>query len=361
VSGPETEPVLRWPEDFAEAAREYSRLGWALSRAAGKRPKGKRWQTAKPVEPEFAAGQWATWGRTENIGVVLGPSGLVEFDAADAADTLLELFGGELPDTPTSRSGSGRLQWFFVDAGHPHGARNGIELRTGAHFHVLPPSVHPTGEPYRWEDGHAPWEITLATVPAAVVDYFASRPNGAGHPAPAGGAIPEKQRHINLVRIAGAMRRHGLTGDEILAALVRVNERCDPRLQLEELRELAEDIGHRYQPAAPLEPATSAAESASWQPVNLAVLPDRDAVRPTLGQLGLFYPGKRHLSSGPQESAKTTVACIDALAELRNGNVVVHIDLEMGRYEARDRYRDLGATDEELARLIYLEPETPPD
>jgi Bifunctional DNA primase/polymerase, N-terminal len=39
-----------------------------------------------PVEPGFAAGQWSRWGERRNMGVVLGPSGLVvvEYDDPDA-------------------------------------------------------------------------------------------------------------------------------------------------------------------------------------------------------------------------------------------------------------------------------------
>jgi hypothetical protein len=49
----------------------------------------------------------------------------------------------------------------------------------------------------------------------------------------------------------------------------------------------------------------------SWLPLNLNDLPEQPPVHPTLGQLGnigLLYPGKRHVFSGPQESAKTLCA-----------------------------------------------------
>jgi hypothetical protein len=47
---------------------------------------------------------------------------------------------------------------------------DGIELKSDGHIIIAPPSVHPdTGKPYQWLEGHAPWEIALAPLPAAVI------------------------------------------------------------------------------------------------------------------------------------------------------------------------------------------------
>ncbi len=98
----------------------------------------------------------------------------------------------------------------------------------------------------------------------------------------------------------------------------------------------------------------------SWEPINLATVEQRPAVRPTLGSLGLAYPGRRHIFSGPPESLKTLVAQIETLEVIRAGGRVVLVDLETGPWDTRDRLRDLGATDDELAAVLYIEPDTPP-
>jgi hypothetical protein len=95
----------------------------------------------------------------------------------------------------------------------------------------------------------------------------------------------------------------------------------------------------------------------SWDPLNLANLEERPPIRPTIA--GLVYPGKRHLFSGPQESAKTLAAYALALEEVRQGGIALLIDFEMGQWDARDRLRELGATDDDLERILYVEPETP--
>jgi len=98
----------------------------------------------------------------------------------------------------------------------------------------------------------------------------------------------------------------------------------------------------------------------SWQPVDLAALGERPPVA-FVGDVDLVYRGSRALFSGPPESGKTLAAYCIALLEIRTGGAVVLIDLEMGRYDARDRLRDLGATDDELAAIRYYEPDRPAD
>lgn len=97
----------------------------------------------------------------------------------------------------------------------------------------------------------------------------------------------------------------------------------------------------------------------SWTPINLALLEDQPPVRPTLGNVGIVYPGKRHVFSGSQESAKTLAAYAIGLEVVRQGGRVLVIDFEMGQWDARNRLRELGATPEDLADIPYVEPHEP--
>jgi Bifunctional DNA primase/polymerase, N-terminal/AAA domain/Primase C terminal 1 (PriCT-1) len=238
---------------FSEAAADYSRLSWALTPLnASREPRRRRWQTTKPDEPGQAAGKWSRWGRDSNMGVVLGPSGLavVEYDAPEARETLLELLGGELPQVPTVDTSNRGVHLYFRDDGHPTVERDRLELRTGAHQCALPPSVHEeTGREYRWLI--EPWTVELVPVPDALLAYFLDgRENGRGESV--AGEITEGGRHRTLLSIAGTMRRRGLTAEEICVALAAVNERrCRPQLPENEIAELARDVARRYQPEAP--------------------------------------------------------------------------------------------------------------
>lgn len=111
---------------------------------------------------------------------------------------------------------------------------------------------------------------------------------------------------------------------------------------------------YRHQSQNGSDPAAS-----SWTPRNLADLEDKPPVQPSLGGLGMVYPGKRHVFSGPQESAKTLAAYVIGLQVVRSGGRTVLIDFEMGPWDAKARLRELGASDDELGRFLYVEPDTP--
>jgi hypothetical protein len=232
---------------FAEHARRYTGLGWALIRLDGKRPKGAHWETTQPeASPEHAAGLWSEWGKRWNVGVVLGTSGLcvVEYDTEEAGETLIELLGGELPLTPIAETGRKRLHLYFRDPGADKGARDGLELRAGARQCVLPPSEHPeTGQPYKWLRKLEPWAVPLAEVPASVLAYFAeTRRNGAPEPLPERIAAGEGRNRM-LASLAGTLRRRVQDENELVAMLEVANKtRCDPPLDKQEVAAIAKSI-----------------------------------------------------------------------------------------------------------------------
>jgi hypothetical protein len=99
----------------------------------------------------------------------------------------------------------------------------------------------------------------------------------------------------------------------------------------------------------------------SWKPIHLSGIPDTSAVQPTLG-CNLIYPGLRHVFSGPQESAKTLAAYAIGLDTIRANpdHYLILLDFEMGPRAAKRRWRDVGATDTELANdILYLAPDQP--
>src|SRR5262249_979622 len=75
-----------------------------------------------------------------------------------------------------------------------------------------------------------------------------------------GNPIPKGQRNKTLTRLGGAMRRVGMAGPEIAAALHVVNARCEPPLPEREVERTAASIS-RY---APDQVATAMAEG-HWE------------------------------------------------------------------------------------------------
>jgi hypothetical protein len=98
----------------------------------------------------------------------------------------------------------------------------------------------------------------------------------------------------------------------------------------------------------------------TWQPINLAKIADKPPVEPTIGSGNLIYPGARHLFSGEPESAKTIAAYAILLETIRSGRDVLLADWEMGPDLAKQRLREMGATDDDLERLHYVEPDRAP-
>jgi hypothetical protein len=240
---------------FVENVGRCAGLGYSLVRVEGKKAVGRGWELTLPDAPELAKGKWSHFGKRWNIGVVCGPSGLavLDVDIDDDPDrAACELLGlAELPETPIVRTGSGKLQIYFADPGGlQKRARDGFELRVGAHMCVLPPSEHPdTGQRYTWE--RPPWDVPLAPLPERLIEFFTARKDGRR-----AGPLPKKVvkggRHAELLSLAGSMRARGLTAEEMLPTLRAWNERhCEPPKSEAELRALAVDVEGRWEPTPP--------------------------------------------------------------------------------------------------------------
>ncbi len=100
-------------------------------------------------------------------------------------------------------------------------------------------------------------------------------------------------------------------------------------------------------------------EPAGWERIDLnnpdyAIPPDPPSI------VGLLYDGKRHVISGAPESAKTLVAYLAGLETIRAGDTIAILDFEMGPGGAWRLLTDIGATPEEIDRIYFVSPDTPP-
>jgi hypothetical protein len=119
-----------------------------------------------------------------NIGASMIASGLVGIDpddykpgAAVQWETLVDELG-PLPSTWTSRSGGGGRHYVFRDGGRSYvGALTPTCEIKHAGYLVLPPSTHPSGNPYVWEHDAHPLEHPVADLPPAWVARMTARPS----------------------------------------------------------------------------------------------------------------------------------------------------------------------------------------
>ena len=237
-----------------EAALAYASWGWPVLPIV---PNGKLPATAHGVhdastDPE----QIRKWfeGRDDlNIGIAAGSrSGLVVFDIDPrngGDDSFAEWTAkhGEL-EAGALQLTAGGGQHFL--AAHDPSIRScklvdGVDLLAdGRYFLAFPSTIE--GRAYRWEVSSDPFD---GVAPASVPDAWraAMTPTRATKPV-VGAELITGNRNAGLAALAGAMRHHGMTRAEILAALVVANEeRCEIPLPASEVRQIAESIG-RYEP-----------------------------------------------------------------------------------------------------------------
>jgi hypothetical protein len=178
----------------------------------------------------------------------------------DSVNWLIEQFG-PFPETWAVETGGGGRHVYFRHPGArvPSGVNtlgSGLDVRADGAYVVVPPSRHRSGNHYQWSPDGCPDVVSLAPLPAWLVDLLiTNRPQPRRHgdePTATNGAIPEGARNDTLARIAGAMRRRGCSEAAMLAALLTENDqRCQPPLPESEVERIARSIAS-YPPAPTL-------------------------------------------------------------------------------------------------------------
>lgn len=193
-----------------------------------------------------------------NIGIVCGSSshGLLVFDFdideekdKDGYATLSEWekVHGDLPETAVAITGSGGMHYMYrTERTNIHPSTNkelGVDIRCDGSYIVAPPSVHPNGNRYEWQDH--PDDIPIATANDAVYDFLdhVQRNGGQDETKKENGKfkLPDRitkgDRDDTLFRYACHLRAIGRSDEEILNAVMGVNYRlCEPPMSDEEVR-----------------------------------------------------------------------------------------------------------------------------
>ncbi len=248
-------------------ALTYASRGWTVFPCKGKVPLTTHGYKNAAKDAD-AVRQMFAEHRNANIGMATGKiSGIfvLDIDVKNGAGGIESLAGlerefGELPHTVESITWSGGRHIFFrcpeKGVGCKTGVRPGMDVKGDGGYVILPPSVI-EGRSYEWEVEHHPDETMMAEVPEWLLNLLdgssagaASKADGlsaCGH-AQAGNVIPSGQRNATLARLAGAMRRVGMSRDEIFASLTLANkDRCRPPLPAREVGRIADSIA-RYEP-----------------------------------------------------------------------------------------------------------------
>ena len=251
--------MTRAHDSMLHAALWYAELGYAVFPCAPgrKTPLTEHGLLEATMDAEQVT---AWWTQNPRANIAIRTDGLVILDVDGAENTWLADDPPKLDDlgaAPLSITPGGGRQYFFHQ---PEGCdwRNTagriaprVDTRGNGGYVLVAPSTF-VAKPYCWEAERelsvAParlpeppeWLTNLLDALAVANDVVAKGTPGNG--------IPEGQRNGTLARLAGTMRRVGMSQTEISAALQQVNaDRCTPPLPLREVDQIAGSVA-RYAP-----------------------------------------------------------------------------------------------------------------
>ncbi|MFN3193853.1 MAG: bifunctional DNA primase/polymerase [Aureliella sp.] len=201
------------------------------------------------------------WTQRPNANIGIATRGLLVVDIDRGANWLSDEpeRALDLGVAPLSLTAGGGQQYFFRQpAGQELRNTTGklakhVDTRADGGYVVAPPSVLQGSRRYRWADG---MELesgpeSLPEPPAWLLDqledHAATSPTVAQSPTSTN-TIPSGQRNATLARLAGTMRRAGMSQTEIVAAIRETNRlRCRPSVDEAEVLQIAGSVS-RYEP-----------------------------------------------------------------------------------------------------------------
>lgn len=149
-----------------------------------------------------------------------------------------EKVNGSLPDTVQSITGRGGYDLYYNDQStvrNAVGIYDGVDIRGEGGYVVAPPSIHPNGREYAWENDLS--ETTIAAATGIVFDFILPKKENKRHETqPLPQAITEGSRTSTLVSTIASMRGKSFPVSAIEAAVRATNEQnCFPPLSDKEL------------------------------------------------------------------------------------------------------------------------------
>ena len=129
------------------------------------------------------------FGKNSNIAIVTGKISniiVLDIDPRNGGDETLK--GLKIPDTVTAETGGGGLHFYFTypesfDKISPFSNPKeypGIDLKADRGYIVGEPSLHPSGERYKFVEGKCFGEIELAEAPEWLIKFIRKRQSGNG-------------------------------------------------------------------------------------------------------------------------------------------------------------------------------------
>lgn len=208
------EKIINNQEDlnkWISIANEYLKLNWSLIPIGqDKRPlvNWKHYQTTRADINQIV--KWLQIPQFRGLAVVTGKiSGIAVLDIDKGADTS-EL---NVPNTPTVQTGNDGLHYYFkADTASALGSytafKTKMDFRGEGGIIILPPSIHPNGNTYKWKDGKD-LSTAFADTPKWLVEELKkSRPSNSSFDISILRGVGEGERNASATQVIGKLLAH---------------------------------------------------------------------------------------------------------------------------------------------------------
>jgi predicted P-loop ATPase len=277
---------------YLRAAIKYAtKYGWAVFPVNPK--------TKKPLTPhgckdaKKGVGPITAWWRkwpNAGVGVATGSASNIivideDMDPDKGIDGCFEMNrwekeNGELPETPRALTGRGGVHLYYhytgTDIKNRAGILDGVDVRGEGGYIIAPPSLHPNGTEYQWEED--PEETPFSEVTDAVRQFLkigkTSREERS-EPFELPSSIPFGKRNETLFKLACSLQAQGLPDAAISAAVAQVNDNaCVAPVEDDEVDAIV-GSALQYEKGRL---AVMAEGSPEWHEPKLAMMKDKDGV-----------------------------------------------------------------------------------
>ena len=342
--------------ELLEAAKKYAKLGLAVFpvEVKGKKPITENgFKNATTDIPTIE--KWWSDNPNSNIGIATGQlsGGLVAIDmdidkekGKDGYHVFQKWCADNylvLPDSWLSITGRGGYHLFYrskFPVPSKIGWLDDVDIRADGAYVVAPPSIHPNGTKYEWEDD--PEECQLVSsddidvefvMNSVIVSNMQSKSGTLNIP----DVIPEGHRDEMMFKIACKYQAMGMSDEAMLAALQEENRvRCQPPLTDKEIRQKVKQA-QKYQKGEiiTLDSQSDGYTRKSYGKTGRAIeetITDHDLDMPTLADfeerekewlIPMYIPkGCVTLLCSDGGIGKTSIWC-DTLAALTSGRTTI--------------------------------------
>ena len=157
--------------------------------------------------------------------------------------TQWERINGDLPETVRAITGRGGAHLYFKYTGkdikNRAGILEGVDVRGEGGYVIAPPSYHPNGTQYQWEED--PEETPFAEIDDTVKKFLEIGHTSALTTFKLPQVIPSGQRNATLYKLACSLQARGLEDDTILETVIKENQtKCEIPLSADEVNTIVQ-------------------------------------------------------------------------------------------------------------------------